>query len=222
MRPVILCGILACLFLSAAAAANPATTFAMKCSVCHTVGRGVLVGPDLKGVTERRPRSWLAAWLASPAALIASGDVAAVALADKFKPLRMPDMGLSALEISALIDYLAVGGPEADARRARRVETATTVEIEMGRTLFVGQRAFASGGPSCFSCHRLGKNLGAGGTLGPDLSTAYARYQGKALAALLARGCFPGAARKSDKAALTDEEVFALKAFMRRELKASR
>jgi cytochrome c2 len=222
MRLVILCGIFASLCLSPAAAANPATTFAMKCSVCHTVGRGVLVGPDLKGVTDRRPRTWLAAWLASPAALIASGDAAAVALADKFKPLRMPDMGLSSHEIAALIEYLAAGGPEADARRARRVESATPVEIEMGHALFVGRLAFASGGPSCFSCHRLGKSLGAGGTLGPDLSTAYTRYRDKALAALLGRGCFPGAAPKSKKAALTDEELFALKAFMRRETRDSR
>ena len=217
MKPVILCAVLAWLLPWPAAAANPAMTFERKCSACHTFGRGTLVGPDLKGVTERRSRDWLAAWIASPDTLIASGDAAAVALADKFKPLRMPPMGLRPDEISALIDYLAAGGPEAEARRARRVDTATPLEIELGRVLFVGQRAFANGGASCFACHRLGKDAGAGGTLGPDLSTAYPRYQDKALAALLARGCFPGAAPKSAKAALTDDELFALKAFLRRE-----
>jgi len=217
MRPVILCAVFAWLLPWPAAAANPAMTFERKCSACHTVGRGTLVGPDLKGVTDRRTRGWLAAWIASPNALIASGDAVAIALADRFKPLLMPAMGLRTEEISALVEYLARGGPEADARRARRVDTATPIEIETGRALFAGGRAFASGGASCFSCHRLGKDLGAGGTLGPDLSTAYARYQDKALAAVLVRGCFPGAAPRAGKAALTDDELFALKAFMRRE-----
>ena len=223
MKRVMLCVVLAWLSPWPAAAANPAMTFERKCSACHTVGRGTLVGPDLEGVTARRPRSWLAAWIASPTALIASGDAEALALVERFKPLRMPDMGLRSDEVTALIDYLAAGGPAADARRARRTETATPLEIELGRGLFAGQRTFASGGASCFACHRLGKGLSGGGTLGPDLSTAYTRYQDKALGAILTRGCFPGAAPKAPKATkaaltgLTDDELFALKAFMRRE-----
>ena len=79
----------------------------------------------------------------------------------------MPDQSLTPDEVTALIDYLAAGGPEVDARRrSRRADTATTAEIEMGRILFVGRRGFANGGASCFSCHRLGDTLGAGGTLG--------------------------------------------------------
>jgi cytochrome c2 len=222
MKPVILCAVLAWL-LPWPAAADPATTFARKCSSCHTFGRGILVGPDLKGVTDRHPRTWLTAWIASSEAVIRSGDAVAVALFNKFKSQRMPDQSLSADDVSALIDYLAAGGPEADARRkARRAETATAAEIEMGRVLFVGQRAFASGGASCFSCHRLGNTLGAGGTLGPDLSSAYARYQDRGLSALLARGCFPRAVPTLATAALTDDELFALKAFMRREMQGTR
>jgi len=131
-------------------------------------------------------------------------------------------MGLTPREVSGVIEYLAAGGPAADARRRRRADSATSTEVETGRVLFVGQRAFANGGASCFTCHRIGKDLGAGGTLGPDLSTAYARYQDRGLAALLGRGCFPGAAPRSAKAALTDEELFALKAFMRREAQGPR
>lgn len=29
------------------------------CPACHTLGAGSLVGPDLRGVTERRDRDWL-------------------------------------------------------------------------------------------------------------------------------------------------------------------
>jgi len=222
MKPVILCAVLAWLLPWPAAAADPSTTFSRKCSSCHTFGRGILVGPDLKGATDRHTRTWLAAWIASSEAVIRSGDAAALALFNKFKSQRMPDQSLTADEVSALIDYLAAGGPEADARRkTRRADTATTAEIEMGRVLFVGQRAFANGGASCFACHRLRDTLGAGGTLGPDLSRAYARYQDRGLSALLARGCFPRAASTRAAQALTDDEVFALKAFMRRETKGA-
>jgi mono/diheme cytochrome c family protein len=217
MRAVILCGVLMCIPAGYAnATPDPSTTFARKCSSCHTFGRGVLVGPDLKGVTERHSREWLTAWIASSETVIRSGDPAAVALFAKFKSQRMPDQGLTPGELTALIDYLAAAGPEADARRkARRADTASPAEIDAGRALFVGLRALANGGAACFSCHRLGP-IGAGGTLGPDLSAAYARYQDRALSALLARGCFPRARASLASTALTDEETFALKAFMRR------
>jgi len=225
MKPVILCAVLAWL-VSWPAAADPATTFARKCSSCHTFGRGIFVGPDLMGVTERRSRAWLSAWIPSSETLIKAGDAAANELFTKFKSQRMPDQTLSAVEIAALIEYLAAGGPEADARRkARRADTATSAEIEMGRVLFTGQRAFANGGVSCSSCHRLGGNLRAGGTLGPDLGDAYGRYQDKGLSAVLARGCFPRAApatRTPTPAVLTDDELFALKAYMRVDTKGPR
>jgi cytochrome c2 len=222
MKSISLGAVLAWLLSWTAAAADPGTTFLRKCSACHTVGHGRLVGPDLKGVTDRRTRVWLAKWIASPEKLITSGDATAVALSEQFKPLRMPDMGLSAGDISAVIEYLAAGGPEGEARRKRRTETATSVEIEIGRVLFAGQRAFTSGVAACFSCHRIGTTFRAGGTLGPDLASAYARYQDKALSALLVHGCFPGASPTAGKPALTDDELFALKAFMRGETRAAR
>jgi mono/diheme cytochrome c family protein len=214
---VILCGVLACLVAPLGAAeTDPATTFARKCSSCHTFGRGVLVGPDLKGATDRHSRPWLTAWISSSETLIRSGDPAAAALFTRFKSQRMPDQSLASGDLSALIDYLAAGGPEADARKKnRRADTATAQEIEMGRSLFTGGRPLANGGASCFSCHRVGELAGAGGSLGPDLSTAYARYQDRGLAALLARGCFPRARPTLVRAILTDQEAFALKAFLR-------
>jgi mono/diheme cytochrome c family protein len=223
MKAVFLCGVFVCLVTASALAADPSTTFTRKCSSCHTFGRGVLVGPDLKGATDRHSRQWLTAWITSSEALIRSGDPAATALFAKFKSQRMPDQGLSAAELSAIIDYLAAGGPEADARkRDRRADSATIAEIEAGRLMFVGERALANGGASCFSCHRVGRKVGIGGTLGPDLSSAYARYQDKGLAALLARGCFPRARPTLGPATLTDQEAFDLRAFLRRESQGSR
>jgi len=223
MRVVCLCGLFLSIAASvASAAADPATTFVRKCSSCHTFGKGVLVGPDLKGAPDRHPREWLISWITSSETLIKSGDSAAAALFAKFKQ-RMPDQSLSPAEIAALLDYLAAGGPEADAlRRERRAETATAAEIAMGRELFVGQRSLVDGGGACVSCHRVGGAVAAGGTLGPDLSNAYARYQDKGLAALLAKGCFPRAVSTADRVILTDEESFALRAFLHHETRDTR
>jgi cytochrome c2 len=218
MKALVTCGVLVCILAgSSTAGADPSATFARKCSSCHTYGHGVLVGPDLKGVIDRHTRQWLTAWIASSESVIRSGDAAAVALFAKFKSQRMPDQALTPPEISALIDYLAAGGPEADARRAaRRAETATAAEIDAGRALFVGDRPLASGGAACFSCHRAGGAAARGGTLGPDLSRVYARYQDRALSALLGRGCFPRAHTTMGAPTLTVDEAFAVKAFLRR------
>ena len=210
----LLAAMVCCLARGACAALDPAATFVRNCSSCHTFGRGLLVGPDLKGATDRHERRWLTAWISSSERLIESGDAAAVALFDKFNKQRMPDQRLAQSELIALLDYLAAGGPEIDARRRdRSTEAATPDEIEMGRALFVGQRAFKRGGASCASCHRLGAER-AGGTLGPDLSRSYARFRDKGLTTLLGRGCFPRVPDSSERS-LTEQETFALKAYLR-------
>jgi len=223
MKPLFFCGlILATLSPVASAATDPATTFARKCTSCHTFGKGILVGPDLKGVTDRHKREWLISWITSSETLIRTGDRQATALFAKFKQ-RMPDQSLSAADIQALLDYFAADGPEADARKKERwADTATAAEIEAGRLLFTGERVLVNGGGSCSSCHRLGEAVAAGGTLGPDLSAAFARYQDKGLATLLTRGCFPRAISTSDAAIVTDDESFALRAFLHHEMKAVR
>src|SRR5437762_3205955 len=53
---------------------EPANTFKKICSACHTFGKGIKVGPDLKGVTERRQRSWLLKFVRSSQTVIQSGD----------------------------------------------------------------------------------------------------------------------------------------------------
>ena len=45
---------------------NGERLFASKCSVCHTIGRGEGIGPDLAGVTRRRTADWLAAYISAP------------------------------------------------------------------------------------------------------------------------------------------------------------
>ena len=201
--------------LDARPASDPAALFIRKCSSCHTFGKGVLVGPDLAGVTGRHDRHWLTAWISSSGTLIKAGDPAATALFAKYKQQRMPDQNFSAAELAALIDYLADGGPDRDARRSnRRADSASRDEIDRGRSLFMGRQALAGGGASCSSCHRVREDAAAGGSLGPDLTHAYAKFQDKGLASLLGRGCFPRVTNLSGRASLTDQESFALRAFL--------
>ena len=40
-----------------------AALFQAKCAKCHTVGRGDRVGPDLKGVSERREKAWISGFI---------------------------------------------------------------------------------------------------------------------------------------------------------------
>src|SRR3989441_12591818 len=52
--------------------AEAATIFNRRCTACHTYGKGVKVGPDLKGVTERRKRDWLLKFIYASSSVIKS------------------------------------------------------------------------------------------------------------------------------------------------------
>ena len=83
-------------------------TFQEVCSACHTIGRGNSVGPDLKGVTERRDEEWLKVHILSPSVHQAQQDPIAVANREKFG-FSMPDLGLTEQQVEAVIAYLRTG-----------------------------------------------------------------------------------------------------------------
>jgi mono/diheme cytochrome c family protein len=199
------------------AGVDPAAVFQKKCTSCHTFGGGDLVGPDLKGVTGRRTRAWLRAWIQSSERTIKSGDRVAVGLFDKYKQERMPDQALTVEEIDALLNYLAASGPDADRRAGTRsAASATPDDVERGRKLFAGTTRLASGGAACVSCHGVRDAAArAGGSFGGDLSRAYSRFQDTALSTFLQHPCFPRVPGIDTDRQLTDDEVFAVKAFLR-------
>ena len=80
--------------------------FQEKCVACHTIGSGPLVGPDLKGVTARRPREWLEQWIAAPDAMLAKKDPVAIELLHQFHDVPMANMGLSTSDVTAVIAFL--------------------------------------------------------------------------------------------------------------------
>ena len=104
----------------------PAAVYTTRCSSCHSFGMGDRIGPDLKGVTARRSRAWLIEWIQSSEAKIRSGDATASALYRKYGRQRMPDFDLPVERITALLDYLASGGPAADAANAMRDAATAT------------------------------------------------------------------------------------------------
>jgi protein SCO1/2 len=92
--------------------------FRRRCQVCHTVGAGDTMGPDLMGVTGIRDRAWLTRWLKAPDQVLAAKDPIATALYAKYKELTMPNLRLSDKEVEALLGYLEAETKRAAARQA--------------------------------------------------------------------------------------------------------
>lgn len=193
-----------------------AATFNGRCTACHTYGRGIKVGPDLKGVTERRKRDWLLKFIHGSSSVIKSGDPTATALFAQFKQQRMPDwVDLSEKQINDILDYLAIGGPDIKPPDERNAATATFAETEIGRKLFYGERQTKYGAQACVTCHSIrGAGL-RGGSLGPDLTGVYLRYQDPELTQFLRHKCFNWQTQTPPMGYLTAKESFALKAFLR-------
>jgi protein SCO1/2 len=79
--------------------------FKKMCAPCHTIGGGSHVGPDLRGVADRRDRGWLIDFIRNPTKMLARNDPDAVALAAAF-PVRMPFMGLAETDAADVVAYV--------------------------------------------------------------------------------------------------------------------
>lgn len=109
--------------------------FGQTCTACHTIGRGVLVGPDLQGVTERREESWLKVQIQSPSVHRAQNDPIAMANLEEFR-MSMPDLGLTEQQVEAVIAYLKTTETGPVARPAQYIPTlAIGVLVILGLTL---------------------------------------------------------------------------------------
>ena len=77
--------------------------FESKCLACHTIAGGDKMGPDLYGVTKRRPEPWLTRWLHDPEQMAKSDPIGQEMLA-KYK-VPMPNQSLGDAEIKQYIAY---------------------------------------------------------------------------------------------------------------------
>ena len=81
--------------------------FQRQCSVCHTLGQGDNAkGPDLRGVTDRRDPAWLVRYILAPEKMREAGDPIATALFNKYKTVRMPNLGLASNDVADVLAYL--------------------------------------------------------------------------------------------------------------------
>ena len=77
------------------------------CNACHTIGKGRLIGPDLKGVTKKREKVWLEDWIRDSKKLIDSGDSIAIRVYNDYNKSPMAPYNLTEIEMASLLDYLA-------------------------------------------------------------------------------------------------------------------
>src|SRR5690606_29728605 len=87
-----------------------AAIYKQKCTSCHAIDRAV-VGPALKGMSERHDEQWLIKWIRNSQALVASGDPAAVKVFEEYNKVVMtPFPELTDDDIVNIIAYVQTEG----------------------------------------------------------------------------------------------------------------
>ncbi|MCF8368546.1 MAG: c-type cytochrome [Bacteroidales bacterium] len=76
------------------------------CSACHTIGKGKLIGPDLKGVNERRDQKWLLSFIKASQTMVQNGDPIAVQLFEEYNKIPMPNNDLTDEQILGILTYI--------------------------------------------------------------------------------------------------------------------
>ncbi len=181
--------------------------FQQYCQACHTIGGGNLVGPDLQGVTARRDRAWLEAFILEPDKMLASGDPIATDLLQQFNNVPMPNLGLTPTQAASILAYLENPAPADGAPTAVAPVLPTGGDPQRGRAIFLGSQHLVNGGTPCISCHST-SDAGAlgGGNLGPDLTQVMTRYGEPGLVSALGSLPFPTMAGIFNQRPLTPEE----------------
>jgi mono/diheme cytochrome c family protein len=173
------------------------------------------VGPDLQGLHERRSEPWIIAFVQHAQKVISSGDSAANGLFKEYQ-MAMPDQSLSAEEIRGIVAYIR-GAAASGAAPAAAVVEATEEQIQLGQQLFEGRTRLVNAGPMCNSCHEVrSAALIGGGTLAPELTTAFSRLGAAGIEGIIKAAPFPVMRRAYQDRPVTDEEVVALTGFLRR------
>lgn len=212
--------VLALLCLPAVLCAQDAADFfKQNCVSCHTIGGGRLTGPDLKNVEARKDRAWLQEFMLDPKAKIDAGDPYALDLQKESRGAVMPTVvGMTKTRAEQLLDLIAA---ESKLPKSRFVglqlsdRPFTARDVETGSRIFTGAVALQNGGPACISCHGVhGIGGFGGGSLAPDLTTVFERYEGrKTLSTWLSAPATPTMKSVFSRQSLDPEEVLALTAY---------
>jgi len=186
--------------------------FETLCVVCHTVGGGTLIGPDLQGVAARRSEDWIIRFVQHSQQMVAAGDSVAVALFEQYNNIPMPDAALTDAQIRSVIAFTSEG----ESLAAAPAPDATPEQIVHGQELFQGTARFSNGGPTCNSCHDVAHDaVIGGGVLAIELTTVFSRLGGPGVRAILGSPPFPVMQRAYMDRPLTEDEVISLVGFLR-------
>jgi mono/diheme cytochrome c family protein len=211
-------------FTGLAAGQDGAAVFKQNCGVCHRVGGGKMVGPDLIGITSKRSKDWLFKWVRGSQALIKSGDADAKKIYEEYQSI-MPDLPLSDADLQAIFSFIdsksSTASTGADTTKAGPPPpdaslTASDLEVETGKNFFIGQGQFSGGGPACISCHNVNyTGVIPGGLLAKDLTGAYTRLGGDAgISGILGAPPFAAMTQAYKDRPLTEKEIASICAFL--------
>jgi mono/diheme cytochrome c family protein len=210
------------IFFSAPARADSGKKlFEKECTGCHTVGGGDASGPDLKGITGKRPADWLERVIVEPDKLTADRDPIQLGLVKRYGG-EMPNLGMSRKDAKKIIDYLrdvspvpsSSGSAPPSEPSPKPMETVVTPElVAQGRALFTGGIPFANGGAPCAGCHGFGVAGVPGGNLAVDLSARTEAAGEHGFRGMLKSLNFPIMRKIYADKPLTGEEITALAVF---------
>ncbi len=202
------------------------TIFKTNCSACHSIGKGRLVGPDLKDISSKRPQDWIINFVKSSQGMINSGDQDAIAIFNEYNKTVMPDQAFSDAEIKDIILYIEQqsSGSGITTTTVESIESSTGIslddagehEISAGKKLFFGEVKLSNGGPACISCHNVNnaESIG-GGLLAIDLTNAFTRLSGAGINAVISNPPFPVMKTSYANNTITKDEAFLLIAFLK-------
>lgn len=188
------------------------------CAACHTIGGGDSVGPDLKGVTDRRKAGWLGRVIAEPDRLTAESDPEQLALVKKWG-MEMPNLGLSLENAWEIIEHIkGIHQPKKTAAAPSKApvqEAKPAGSAADGRALFYGAKKLSAGGPACAACHSVSAgNMAAGGSFSVSLAKAFKKLGANGIKAVLTSLPFPVKAAAFKGRAVTEGEIYDLAAFL--------
>ncbi len=140
------------LFAQQGDAANGKKLFKANCAACHKLDKKVL-GPPLKGVSEKRDRKWLYSWIKNSAEFIKSGDADAKAIFEEFKIPMTPFPQLSNKDIDDILAYT-------DDKPAKKAASGAGASTKVDPKVKLGKKLFKA---NCAACHKMeGKLVGPG------------------------------------------------------------
>src|SRR3990172_5511038 len=80
--------------------------FKSNCASCHSIGKGKVVGPDLKGIHSKRDEKWLTNWIKSSQKMIKDGDTIAVRIYAENNNVMMPDAFINDEQINSVLAFI--------------------------------------------------------------------------------------------------------------------